>query len=231
MKKFYQIYQYIMPLIFFPIAVYLWRIRLEDNYRAIFLVLSVPIIVSYIVPAVGTNCLKLWEFKTKFTLGKFRPQHGFLFGTATSLLTLICLTDNSQITLLSIFQFGFILAAVLGFWNWIYDIYAIKSKFMIVYNIRYFKGESAEAIATDYAPVYFGMFGFIYGIEIQLTQLLLEKLDNDLFFGLIIIIFYIIALIVPTLTYVWFSYLKYGELGLKSYNNVGKEERNENNFY
>jgi hypothetical protein len=40
-------------------------------------------------PGVGTNVLKVWEFDTRLRLGRFRPHHGFVFGSATAMLALL----------------------------------------------------------------------------------------------------------------------------------------------
>ena len=47
-----------------------------------------PIAHAYIVPGIGTNVLRVWEFDTRLRLGRFRPHHGFVFGSATAMLVL-----------------------------------------------------------------------------------------------------------------------------------------------
>jgi len=88
---FFRIYQYVVPLLLFPLCYWLWLKRYDYDHRTTLLVLSLPIVFSYVIPGLGTNWLKIWEFNTRWKLGRFRPHHGFLFGTATALFALLCL--------------------------------------------------------------------------------------------------------------------------------------------
>ncbi|NQU18358.1 MAG: hypothetical protein HQ564_09885 [Candidatus Saganbacteria bacterium] len=216
LRAFFNIYQYMFPLVFLPFGYYLWFYQLGGNHLAVWLALSIPIISGYVIPAIGTNYLGLWEFNTRFKLGRFRPHHGFVFGTAAALLGLLCV-GNYSLSILELLKAGFISASVFGFWNWLYDTYAIKSGFMNVYNIKYKNGENAEAIATSYAPVYFGMFGFCYGIEIKVLQYYLPYISEAKVFWLLFITFNLIALTIPTLFYMLLSYCRYRDWGLRSF--------------
>ena len=66
-------------------------------------------------------------------MGRFRPHHGFVFGSATSMLTWLCHFGPSE-TVLDAIRFGLVIGSVLGFWNIIYDIKAIRSGILKVYN-------------------------------------------------------------------------------------------------
>ncbi len=90
MKQFFNIYQYLAPLILTPLSFWLWWRFYEGNLYLTLMAWLMPILFAYIVPGVGTNILKVWEFNTKFRLGKFRVHHGFVFGSATSLIAWFC---------------------------------------------------------------------------------------------------------------------------------------------
>jgi len=220
-RRFFNVYQYITPLVLFPIAYYIWFKSFGNNHRFVLYVLSMPIITSYIIPALGTNITKLWEFNTRIRLGKFRPQHGFVFGTATSLIAYLCVDRvPGEFGVFEILRSGFIMASVLAFWNWLYDIFAIKSGFMTVYNKQYFEGKGPEAIAMDYAPVYFGVFGLIYGIGVRVGQFaFFEAMSGNLAL-LSVILFNILALTVPTAVFVLFSYKNNGYSGVAPYKDI-----------
>lgn len=214
--KFFNIYQYLAPAMLLPLSYYLWWRRMDDSHQLAFFMVSMPILFAYIVPALGTNWLKLWEFNTRWRLGRFRPHHGFVFGSAISLLALICVAEPSPAFSLSgLVRAGFITGSTLAFWNWLYDIYAIKTGFLIVYNRPYAQGAGAAAIATDYAPLFFGAFGVGYGLATYLGQYYLLELDRwNMFWGLFVLSnLTIIAL--PILTFMVYSYLRYGDAGLK----------------
>lgn len=214
-RKLLEIYSYIAPTLLFPSVLWLWYTK-TGKISIGSMIVMLPVIVSYIVPAIGTNYLKLWEFKTKFMAGKFRIQHGFLFGTASALFALAVFDFSKGNIVLMALKNGFVLGSVIALWNWIYDIYAIKSGTMVVYTKGYYFGKSEYEIAFDYAPVYFGVFGFIYGIAIELV-LAAESVAGGVSLGFLYLTMVIFALLLPTIAYVLFSIKRYGENGLKSY--------------
>jgi len=148
----------------------------------------VTVLFAYVIPGLGTNWLKLWEFNTRLRLGRFRAQHGFVFGSATSLFALLCM--EPQAPALGWFELGragFIMGSVLAFWNWLYDVYAIKAGLIVVYNRPYAKRQGPEAIATAYAPVFFGTFGACYGMALSIFRYeLLERGCRDCFWPLFV---------------------------------------------
>lgn len=212
-RKFFDWYQYLGPLILTPLSFYLWWQTSNASLELVLIAWLLPIIYAYIVPGVGTNILKLWEFNTKHKIGRFRLQHGFVFGSATS--TLAWLSHIAPVTnSFGIFQMAFVFASVLGLWNIIYDIKAIKAKILLVYNQPWADGKGAEAIAMDYAPWFFTGFGFVYGLGVGTTELLLSKemLSGTIFYLLIVLTF-LFAIIVPVLGYKRHSLKTHGHSG------------------
>lgn len=207
-----------MPIIFFPLAYLLWYNYYNGSHPLVILTLSIPILFSYIIPYLGVNIFHLWEFDIKFKMKNIRLQHGFLFGTATSILVwMSVIPSNQDINLISICRSGFIVGSVLAFWNWLYDLYAIKSGFLKVYNIAYYKGLSANDIAADYAPIFFWIFGFSYGVSLRINEYFLIKQFSWILFWLFFFIEAILVQILPIVGYIVFSYIKSGSNGLKSY--------------
>lgn len=215
--RFFQIYQFVFPVVFFPLAYWLWLNRYAGQHDVTILALSIPILFGYIIPALGTNWLRLWEFNTQMRLGRFRPQHGFLLGTATSLFGLVCLTHPaSSFSAVSLLRDGFVTGSVLAFWNWLYDFYAIHVGFIVVYNRSHREGRGAAAIATEYCPVFFGTFGFCYAVAIRVCErYLLELSRPDLFWPLFIVC-NLVVLIGPVVAFVVVSLAIHGETGLRT---------------
>lgn len=216
--KFLRVYQYVVPLALFPASYYLWLRWYDNNHKLVFLTLSMPVLFAYIIPGIGTNWLKLWEFNTGWKLGRFRPHHGFVFGTAASLLTLLCLESSSVgLGALELVRTGFVVGTVLAFWNWLYDTHAIKAGFIVVYNKAHHQRLGPEAIATDYAPVLFGVFGMCYGVAIRVSRYYLMELGRlDLFWWLFVVC-NLAVLTLPVLSFVLHSYMKNGDMGLRPY--------------
>ena len=212
MKKFYDIYQYIAFLVIFPLSCYVLYMLNKDWLYTIYMV-SLPLIVSYIVPAIGTNIIKLWRFNTKHKVGNFRLYHGFVLGASTNIFGAIgYIVSPNYDGILSSICFSLLLGAFIGFWNWIYDIYAIENKFIILNSQTAKLKKSSYEIAFDYAPAYFYVFGFIYGIYIKLGQAMYYS--NNKNFIWITVLVYIIALTIPALSYILMCKIRHKDSGI-----------------
>src|SRR5207245_11629135 len=151
--RFFRLYQYLAPAALFPLSYWLWWQRCQHSHACVLLLLSMPVSFAYIIPGLGTNWLGLWEFNTPWRRGKFRPHHGFVFGSATSLLALLCVEPPApSCGVWEVVRASFVLGSVLAFWNWLYDIYAIKAGFIRVYHRPSAQKLGPVALLTDYAP-------------------------------------------------------------------------------
>jgi hypothetical protein len=158
----------------------------------------------------------LWEFHTRWRLGKFRPHHGFVFGTATSLIALFVVEPSApHLEFGEVCRSAFVLGSVLAFWNWLYDIHAIKAGLIVVYNRPSARQLGPEAVATDYAPVLFGVFGCCYGAAIRVSEYCLLELGRWDWWWLLFAAGNLAALVLPVGAFVLGSYLKHGTTGLR----------------
>lgn len=167
------VYPYAAPLVLAPLSFWLWRREYPTDARLIAGAWLIPILWAYIVPGIGTNILKVWEFDTRLKLGRFRPHHGFVFGSATA--TLAWCVHTPVHGLADAVRFAFIVCSVLGFWNLLYDVKALRARLLAVYNQAWADGKDEAAIALDYAPWFFGGFGAVYGLGVGI----LEWLDDQ----------------------------------------------------
>ncbi len=211
MRRLLNWYQYLGPIVLGPLSYWLWLLYAEDNHGLVIFALSVPIIYSYVVPAVGTNVLKVWEFDTKLRLGRFRPHHGFVFGSATAVLSLPFILFGPQGGL----ETGLVLGIVLGLVNWLYDAAAIKAGFLMVYNQPFADGRGPAIIAADYSPFFFGLFGFVYGYLIRNAEQSLTAVAGWSDVGALISFSVLIVIVVPVATYIAYSKLRHGHFGCR----------------
>jgi hypothetical protein len=213
--RFFKVYQYVAPLVMFPASWWLWQRRYAGDHALALMMLATPIVFSYVVPALGMNWLRLWEVRARGRFGGIRPHHGFLFGSATSLLALISLAPAAgPIGVLEVLRAAVVLGAVVAFWNWIYDIEAIRAGFIVVYNRPFADGRGPEAVATDYAPVLFGTFGACYGASIRVGEaLLLEQARRDLYW-IVMAASIVACLVAPVAACVVRSLAVHGDCGL-----------------
>ena len=168
-RRFFSVYQYLGPLLLTPLAGWLWWRTYQGDWRLVVQACLLPILYAYIVPGVGTNILKVWEFDTHFRLGRFRPQHGFVFGSATAMLAWLCHGGAAR-DVAGIVTTALVFGGVLGFINILYEIRAVESGFLRIYNQPWADGRGAEAIVMDYAPWFFGGFGVAYGLTLALAE-------------------------------------------------------------
>ena len=213
-----KVYQYVGPMILFPASYYLWLRRVDYDHQLVLFMMSMPILYAYIIPAIGTNWLKLWEFKTRWRLGRFRPHNGFVFGSAISLFALF-LVEPRPVSLgaMELVRTGFLTGSTMAFWIWIYDIYAVKSGFLVVYNRPHFYNRGAEAVATEYAPVFFCAFGICYGLAIHIGEYYLLEQGRSSLYVPLFIAFNAVLLTVPGLAYVVSSLVRNGDMGLRPF--------------
>lgn len=163
-----ELYAWLGPLLLAPLSALLWMRELGQPGPALAVAWGLPIAWGYLVPGIGTNLLKVWEWGSRHQLGRFRPQHGFVFGSATALLAWLVHTPAHGWA--DVLRCALTLACVLGFVNLLYDIVALRAGLLKVYNQPWADGASPEVVALDYAPIYFGLFGFCYGAALALTE-------------------------------------------------------------
>ncbi|HET6371928.1 MAG TPA: hypothetical protein VFG76_01385 [Candidatus Polarisedimenticolia bacterium] len=214
-RRFFSVYQYVVPALLFPASYLLWLRRFDGDHGLVALALSVPVVFAYVVPGIGTNVLKLWEFNTRLRLGRFRPHHGFVFGTAASLFALCALERLGRpVEQQDVLRAGFVLGSILGFWNWLYDVAAIRSGFLAVYNRPWAEGRGPEAIAGDYAPTLFGVFGVCYGCSLRLGEHVVLDLGRRDLLPVVALSCNLATLALPVAAHVLVSWLRNGEWGL-----------------
>lgn len=168
-----RVYQYLAPLILAPLSAWLWWSEYGDLTQLLVAWL-IPVLWAYIVPAVGTNVCKVWEFDVRWRLGRFRPHHGFVFGSATATLAWLVHGEPAR-TVGEVLRFALVLASVLGFWNLLYEVRALRSGLLKVYNQPWAEGRGEEAVAFDYAPWFFAGFGAAHGFAIAALEYMVGR--------------------------------------------------------
>jgi hypothetical protein len=223
--QFFKIYQCLVPLLFLPISYGLWFNRASQTHQLPLFVLGIPFLFAYIIPALGTNWLNLWSFNTNFKWGGMRLYHGFVFGPAASLLALVCIDHPSvPFSTLGLLRSGLVVGSVFAFWNWYYDMLAIKAGFLVVYNRAYHEKQGAAEISSQYAPVFFGSFGFCYGIAIKGFEYSINRICSESLFLPFLFAACLVTCSIPAVLYILYSKLTLGESGLHSF---APQEQNE----
>jgi len=220
--RFYSVYQFIAPLIFFPLAYWLWWRRFGEDHALASLVMFVPVVSYYLLVGIGIMKFRMWRFNTQPTIRGMRPHHGFVISTAAALFFYLCLrmvpVGNGGIT--DVFTAAFLGASVFGFWNWWYETYAVKSGFITIYTRPIADGATAEEAVTDYAPFFFGSMGACYGAFVKTAEDLLSRSHDPLLYWTIALGGGIAMIVVPVGVYMLATRLRHGYWGLESYADV-----------
>jgi hypothetical protein len=216
MRRVFELYQYLAPAVLTPLAAWLWWRHYDGNAALAAIALLVPIAHAYIVPGIGTNVLRVWEFDTRLRLGRFRPHHGFVFGSATAMLVLPVIGEpQAAPTALDILIRGAAAGCVLGVVNWGYDAAAIGAGILKVYNQPWADGRGSWSIASDYAPWFFGGFGFIYAAGLKLAEGALLGESGFVRANVVGLCLLASTVLLPTLGYMIQSYARHGHYGCR----------------
>jgi hypothetical protein len=210
------VYAYAGPALLTPLAALLWWRHYAGNVQLVALALGIPIVHAYIVPGLGTNVLKMWRFNGRLKLGRFRPHHGFVFGSATAMLSLLVFPAPSAAPApSSILAVAFAVGVVLLSVNWTYDALALRHGVLEVYNQPWADGAGPWTIAADYSCWFFGVFGALYGAGLRMAE---GELSSAPSWGEALAIGASLAIAtatLPTLGYICSSYLRHGHSGCR----------------
>jgi hypothetical protein len=214
LKNALTVYQYLAPAVLGPTSFYLWQREYGGDLRLVTAAWLIPVLWAYIVPGIGTNVLKVWEFNTRLKLGRFRPHHGFVFGSATAMLG--WLVHVPAHNLFDIARSAFVMCSVLAFWNLLYDVMAIRAGILSVYNQSWADGDGEAAIAMDYAPWFFGGFGAVYGFGIGTMEWLDGKRSlSGLVLAVALAIMLLLSIAVPVAGFITHSRRRHGHSGTR----------------
>ena len=223
--KFFRAWEIAAPAVFLPLAYVLWLRRFDGDHLLTLAAVQIPVLFAYVIPGIGTNVLGLWEIRGRWRLGRFRPHHGFVFGSAASLMAVVALPEAAAgLGLWQVGRSAFVVGSVFAFWNWLYDTYAVKAGFLVVYNRPHYEQAGPEAIATDYAPVFFGSFGAVYGASLELLRYYLVARGRPELYGWLLVATNLLVLAVPVAAFAALSRWRHGSCGLRPYRG-GEESR------
>ena len=208
-KGAFDIYAAVTAAFLAPLSLGLWIRTFPENKILALIAWGIPALHGYVVPMVGANILRVWEWRAAGQWRRIRVHHGLVFGGATSLLAW-CVRPGPVVSLAEALGLGALLMLVLGGANYVYDVAAIRSGVLIVRNEPWARGQSPSKIVLDYAPWFFGGFGFVYGTGLGVLEYLPETSVLHVVFGLGVAA---AGILIPFLGYTWQSKFKHGHFG------------------
>jgi ABC-type proline/glycine betaine transport system permease subunit len=208
-------YQYVAPIILTPLSFHLWW-REYQNFPQVLVAWLIPILWAYIVPGIGTNVCKVWEFDVRWKLGRFRPHHGFVFGGATAMLAWL-VHGGSATSAGEVARYVLVLCSTMGFWNLLYETKALRLGLLKVYNQPWAENLGPEAVAMDYAPWFFGGFGAAYGLAVSGFEYIVNigGVPNKLMTFAYLSIAMLFCVAIPVIGFIRYSLKTHGHSGTK----------------
>jgi hypothetical protein len=194
-RRFFEWYQWVVPVLAFPGMAWLWSRELGAAQGLGFM-LSL-LVFAYVIPGLGTNLTRLYEFKTRYRLGRMRPHHGFVLSSFAAAAAWAGQRLGGWLPTA-------LICAVLVT---AYDAFAIRSGFIVVYNRPYFEKRGPLAVALDYAPVFFFSFGALLG-------LFGAALKRSAFGPAAFMAWTLLLMLGPVAALAAWSYLRHGKSGL-----------------
>jgi len=214
--QFYKIYEVAGPIIMFPLACLLWWSSSQQDVSVTLYATGMPVAVAFLIPYVGIRLLHVWEIRSPHSNQGFRPHHGFMFGSATSLICWVVYKLSFPPAMAdSVWLFPITLGLVLGVINFLFDMYAISRGVLVVFNKSFAEGKSAFRISLQYAPVFFTSFGIVYGFELQHLLTTTGESDAMLRYGRMLA-----SVFVSPLATEFLHWIFYGESCMKSYKQI-----------
>ncbi len=216
MSKAFHLYSWLAPAALLPLAAWGWWVHYDGNVHLVAVALAVPVIHAYVVPAIGANVLGVWQINASHKIGRIRPQHGFVFGSATALLTLVIVgapvpvLDAGTVIETALWCGGVLLAV-----NWIYDALAIRAGYLEVFNQPWAEGRGPWAISADYVVWFFGLFGLLYGGILRFAEAQLMTSPDWPTAIMIAGGGAAITSVLPSIAYCGTTWLRYGHAGLR----------------
>ena len=208
--------QYLMLLLGAPLVYSLWLTRCQGQHRLSVMIVLLAILSCYTVTFVGTNVIRLWEFHIPGMIGHMPFYAGIVLGTSISLETYLCLAlrPPAPIEVGTLLQLTFLSGSVVSLWNWVFDIFAIKTGTLTVYIRSPRERWGAASIAGDYAPLYFFVYGAIYAAEILLLEDWLLLQGRWAAYPWLFVLLLAVLMVTPFAVYALVRYLQHGDFGV-----------------
>jgi len=199
--------------VLFPSAYWLWLKTFGGDHRRVVLSIFLPVVFAYVTPWLGIKVLRIWRFNMK---SEMRWQHGFVLGSGANLAAWLCyFPSRPDMLVYDSLRYAVIFGSTFALWSWIYDIYAIKSGFIIHYTKEAYEKKSEEEMTFAYAPLVFGTFAFCVGISFKFFEH--WRNSSPVLDAAAWIVAALFCSFTPWGVWIAQHYMRKGDLGLRSY--------------
>jgi hypothetical protein len=156
---------FLFPLFGFPLVAYAWW-RVGESVPFVIVVMGVPVIFGYVMPAILTGVIKRWRFTSGPRLGPYYIHHGFVYGSKLALALLVVMRSFATITSwLDVVAISLVTGAATAFGGWWHDTQAVRAGKIAI-------ADGIEGLSTFAPPSYFAMGATYAAVSIAAHRLL-----------------------------------------------------------
>jgi hypothetical protein len=147
---------YLFPLVGFPLVAYAWW-RVGHSWPFVVVVMGVPVVFGYVMPAILTGVIKRWRFTSGPRLGPYYVHHGFIYGSKLALALLAVVRSfDTVVSVLDVVAISVVTGAATAFGGWWHDTQAVRAGKIAI-------DDGIEGLSTFAPPSYFAM-GATYAV-------------------------------------------------------------------
>ncbi|HET9369799.1 MAG TPA: hypothetical protein VFO19_06110 [Vicinamibacterales bacterium] len=157
---------YLFPIVGFPLVSYAWWRTSGGSWPLTIVVMGVPVIFGYLMPAVATHVVKRWRFTSGPRLGSYYVHHGFIYASKLAFVLLLVVRSLDEIA--SAFDAAAVVViagAATAFGGWFHDAQALRAG-----KIEMAGG--GETLSTFAPQSYFAMGATYAGVTLAASRIL-----------------------------------------------------------
>lgn len=151
---------YAFPLAGFPLVAWAWWRLTGGSWAGVALVLGIPLVLGYLVPAMGANLTRQWRVTGPWSVRGFYAHHGFVYASKMSFALLIAVRDPADLDGWKAPAAVLACATATAFGAWWHDVHAVKAGWTEVLQRD---GRSLDTLLTSHEPAAFLAVGLAYG--------------------------------------------------------------------
>jgi len=118
---------YLFPAVGFPLLTYGWW-RSSGSWPFVAVVMGVPVLFGYLMPAVATHLVKRWRFTTGPRIGSYYVHHGFVYGSKLAFVLFLVVRSLASVrSAFDVASVVLVTGAATAFGGWWHDTQAVRA--------------------------------------------------------------------------------------------------------
>ncbi len=174
-----------------------WR-QMSGDWSLVVVAVLLPLIYGYVMPFIGINILRNWQFLGGWRIGGMYVHHGFMYASKLSLFGLVPLLILPKDLPAVVFYTVFLLVTTLLYTAtaWLQDHLSFSFGMVVVPKT------GGKLNVNLYAPLCFSLIGLLYSAGLMLCHHMYQQGHLTMSFAFeVIIVQFLLMLILPGLMF------------------------------